>query len=97
MPRHTLVVDFAEGVYDLAITMTLLIKEVTLSIRGVIDDRVLATYRELLDAEDAAFYEVEHAYEDGDREHFQADLALWRKAIQAKLKYLDSCGLGAEV
>ncbi|MDA8386297.1 MAG: hypothetical protein M0Z88_08570 [Actinomycetota bacterium] len=77
--------------------MTLLIKEVTLSIRGVIDDRVLATYRELLDAEDAAFYEVEHAYEDGDREHFQADLALWRKAIQAKLKYLDSCGLGAEV
>ena len=81
----------------MAITMILLAKEVTLSIRGVIDDRVLSTYRELLDAEDAAFYEVEHAYEDGDREHFLADLANWRKAIQAKLKYLDSCGLGAEV
>lgn len=66
-----------------------------MSIRGVIDDRVLATYRELLDAEDTAFYEVEHSYEDGDREHFQSDLAQWRGAIQAKLRYLDACGLNS--
>ncbi|NNN15187.1 MAG: hypothetical protein HKL82_04920 [Acidimicrobiaceae bacterium] len=60
---------------------------------GVIDDHVLSRYRELLDAEDAAFNEVEHAYEDGDRAHFQADLAIWRKAIDAKIAYLERCGL----
>ena len=66
-----------------------------MSIRGVIDDRVLATYRELLDKEDAAFCEVEHAYEEGDREHFQLDLEQWRKAIKAKIGYLHSCGLSS--
>ncbi|CAG4932342.1 MULTISPECIES: hypothetical protein [Acidithrix] len=65
-----------------------------MTIRGVIDDRILAKYRELLDAEDTAFYEVEHAYEDGDGNHFQKDLANWREAMAAKLSFLDSCGLG---
>jgi hypothetical protein len=59
---------------------------------GVIDDRVLVTYRSLLDAEDAAFNELEHAYEDGDRDHFEADLSAWRGAIEAKLAYLERLG-----
>jgi hypothetical protein len=33
----------------------------------VIDEGFFRRYRELLDAEDAAFDELEHAYEDGDR------------------------------
>ena len=39
----------------------------------VVDDQFLAKYRALLDAEDEAFDELEHAYEDGDRAHFDAD------------------------
>ena len=35
----------------------------------VIDEGFLRRYRELLDAEDAAFDELEHAYEEGDRAH----------------------------
>src|SRR3954468_22091698 len=41
---------------------------------GVIDESFLMRYRVLLDEEAAAFDELEHAYEDGDREHFRADL-----------------------
>lgn len=64
-----------------------------MSIRGVIDDHILAKYRELLDAESTAFYEIEHAYEEGDREHFQSYLIHWKNAIEAKLDYLESCGV----
>jgi hypothetical protein len=60
---------------------------------GVIDDHVLAHYRSLLDAEDAAFNELEHAYEDGDRNHFEADLTAWQGAITAKLAYLHRLGI----
>ncbi|MGH9061688.1 MAG: hypothetical protein ACRDZY_19575 [Acidimicrobiales bacterium] len=58
-----------------------------------IDDHVLARYRALLDAEDAAFDELEHAYEDGYRGHFEADLDTWRCAIEAKLSYLRHMGI----
>ncbi len=68
-----------------------------MSIRGVIDDRILAKYRELLDAETTAFYEIEHAYEEGDREHFLYDMTRWKSAIEAKLSYLESCGLSTVV
>lgn len=68
-----------------------------MTLTGVIDDHVLARYRALLDAEDAAFDELEHAYEEGDRHHFDADLAAWREAIQAKLAYLRRTGLGLMV
>jgi hypothetical protein len=54
---------------------------------------VLRHYRELLDAEDAAFDELEHAYEEGDREHFEADLAAWREALGRKLAFLDRMGI----
>ena len=63
----------------------------------VIDDNFLRKYRELLDAEDAAFDELEHAYEDGDRAHFEQDLAAWKDAINRKLTYLQRCGVGLNV
>ena len=44
----------------------------------VIDEGFLQRYRELLDAEDCAFDELEHAYEDGDRSAFEFDLEAWR-------------------
>jgi hypothetical protein len=59
----------------------------------VIDEHFLTRYRTLLDAEDAAFDELEHAYEDGDRAHFEADLAAWRDAINKKLAYLQRYGV----
>ena len=34
---------------------------------GHLDEGFFRRYRELLDAEDAAFDELEHAYEEGDR------------------------------
>ena len=64
-----------------------------MTLAEVIDDHVLRKYRELLDAEDAAFDELEHAYEEGDRAHFEADLAAWRSAIERKLAYLRRLGV----
>ena len=59
----------------------------------VIDDHFLAKYRLLLDAEDAAFDELEHAYEEGDRTRFEYDLTAWRQAIERKLQYLRRLGV----
>lgn len=59
----------------------------------VIDDHFLVRYRELLDAEDAAFDELEHAYEEGDREHFETDLRAWEEAIVRKLAFLQRRGI----
>ena len=64
-----------------------------MTLAEVIDDHFLRRYRELLDAEDAAFDELEHAYEDGDRSHFEADLAAWQSAIDHKLSYLRRLGV----
>jgi hypothetical protein len=60
---------------------------------GVLDDQALRRYRELLDAEDAAFDELEHAYEEGDRAHFEADLDAWRSALARKLGFLTRMGI----
>ena len=57
-----------------------------------IDDHFLLRYRELLDAEDAAFDELEHAYEDGNRPHFEEELGVWRVALNRKATFLDSAG-----
>jgi hypothetical protein len=57
-----------------------------------IDDHFLLRYRELLDAEDQAFDELEHACEDGDHERFEAELSTWSGALQAKLRWLARCG-----
>ena len=67
-----------------------------MTLAEVIDDHFLRRYRELLDAEDAAFDELEHAYEDGDRSHFDADLAAWKEAIEKKLAYLRRLGVDLE-
>ena len=59
-----------------------------MTLAEVIDEHFLTRYRELLDAEDAAFDALEHAYEEGDRAHFELDLTAWQKAIERKLSYL---------
>ena len=59
----------------------------------VVDEHFISRYRALLDAEDAAFDELEHAYEDGDREHFLADLAEWRRSVSARLAFLGRHGI----
>jgi hypothetical protein len=60
---------------------------------GVVDEHFLRRYREMLDAEDAAFDELEHAFEDGDRQHFEADMRAWCEAINRKLQYLQRSGV----
>lgn len=64
-----------------------------MTLSEVIDDGFLSKYRALLDAEDEAFDELEHAFEDGDREHFVADLRAWRSAVECKLRYLHRLGV----
>ena len=59
----------------------------------VVNEHFLARYRALLDEEDAAFDELEHAFEDGDRAHFLGDLTAWYAAVERKLAYLDRVGV----
>ena len=68
-----------------------------MTLAEVIDDHFLVRYRELLDAEDKAFDELEHAYEDGDRAHFEQDLAEWKTAINRKLSFLQRAGVQVSV
>jgi hypothetical protein len=63
------------------------------SANGGVDDGFFRRYRQLLDAEDAAFDELEHAYEDGDRAHFESDLAMWRDAAEKRQVFLNRRGL----
>jgi hypothetical protein len=62
---------------------------------GAVDDHFFRRYRSLLDAEDAAFDELEHAYEDGDRASYESDLAMWQTAIERRASFLTSRGLAA--
>ena len=64
-----------------------------MTLAEVIDEHFLIRYRELLDAEDAAFDALEHAYEEGDRAHFELDLAAWQAAIVRKLAYIRRLGV----
>jgi hypothetical protein len=68
-------------------------QEGDMTLGEVVDEHFLLRYRELLDAEDEAFDELEHAYEEGDRTHFEADLAAWEGAIERKLRYLQRAGI----
>jgi hypothetical protein len=63
------------------------------ALEEVVNEGFLSRYRALLDAEDSAFDELEHAYEDGDREHFLADLATWSTAIQRRWAFLARAGV----
>ena len=64
-----------------------------MAVTEVIDDHFLEKYRVLLDAEDCAFDELAHAYEDGDRPHFEADLQAWHAARAARQAWLARHGL----
>jgi len=57
-----------------------------------IDDHFLETYRRLLDAEDAAFDELEHACEEGDRTQFDTELGVWQEVLARKLTFLGEAG-----
>jgi hypothetical protein len=58
-----------------------------------IDDHFLLRYRELLDAEDGAFDELEHACEEGNRPQFDQEMALWQEALAAMLTFLHHAGI----
>ncbi len=58
-----------------------------------IDDHFLLKYRALLDAEDVAFDELEHACEDGDRMQFDKDMVDWQNALEHKLVFLANAGI----
>ena len=64
-----------------------------MTLTGVVDDHMLSQYRVLLDREDEAFDELEHAYEDGDRDHFEADYNDWMQAVACRLAYLKRLGI----
>jgi hypothetical protein len=57
-----------------------------------IDEAFFRRYRELLDAEDAAFDALEHAYEDGDRGNFERDLDQWHTIVDRRHGFLDRHG-----
>ncbi len=56
------------------------------------DDHFLSRYRQLLDAEDAAFDEVEHAVEEGNRPHFDEEMAIWQATLTKKMHFLNAAG-----
>jgi hypothetical protein len=58
----------------------------------VINDHFLLRYRTLMDAEDQAFDELEHACEDGDGPHFIEEMGIWMTALRAKLAFLERSG-----
>jgi hypothetical protein len=58
-----------------------------------IDDHFLLKYRALLDAEDLAFDELEHACEEGDRTQFDKDMVDWQHALEGKLAFLHANGI----
>jgi hypothetical protein len=58
-----------------------------------IDDHFLSKYRALLDAEDLAFDELEHACEEGNRAQFDKDMVDWQHALDRKISFLNHAGL----
>ena len=62
---------------------------------NAVDEHFFRRYRALLDAEDCAFDELEHAYEDGDRAAFESDLEVWRDAATRRESFLEVNGFAA--
>jgi hypothetical protein len=60
---------------------------------GIFDEAFVRRYRELLDAETAAFDDLEHAYEDGDRARFDVDMGEWQAILNRKRQYLIDLGV----
>ena len=63
-----------------------------MTLEEVVNEHFFARYRALLDAEDAAFDELEHAYEDGDRQRFVVDLEAWQRSVERRLAFLQRSG-----
>ena len=63
-----------------------------MALEEVVNEHFLARYRALLDEEDAAFDELEHAYEDGERADFERDLAQWRGIVERRRAFLERYG-----
>ena len=57
-----------------------------------LDEGFFRRYRDLLDAEDAAFDELEHAYEEGDRARFDQDFTDWRSTVERRAGFLERTG-----
>lgn len=53
-----------------------------------IDEAFFRRYRALLDAEDAAFDDLEHAFEEGERARFDDDLRAWREVVDKRVAFL---------
>jgi hypothetical protein len=70
---------------------------VALEANAVIDEGFLRRYRQLLDAEDAAFDELEHAVEEGDRAHYELDLESWKSTVSKRMAFLDRQGFSPAV
>jgi len=62
-------------------------------LEDVVNEHFLVRYRALLDAEDEAFDELEHAFEDGDREQFVVDLEAWRDTLDRRMAFLERNGI----
>lgn len=60
---------------------------------AVVDESFLRRYRELLDAEDTAFDELEHAYEDGNGALYDDDVAAWQSTVRRRLSFLERHGI----
>jgi hypothetical protein len=60
-----------------------------------VNEAFFRRYRELLDAEDATFDELEHAYEDGDRAHWSDDYTAWKAAVERRVAFLVREGIVA--
>lgn len=67
-----------------------------MTLEEVVNEHFLARYRALLDAEDVAFDELEHAYEDGDRVTFLADLEAWQDTVARRLAFLERAGMESQ-
>ena len=67
-----------------------------MALEEVVNEHFLARYRALLDAEDAAFDELEHAFEDGDRRQFLTDLEEWHRTMERRLDYLHRQGMALD-
>jgi len=64
-----------------------------MALEDVVNEHFLVRYRALLDAEDAAFDELEHASEDGDREQFMTDLDAWHETLDRRMAFLERNGI----
>lgn len=64
-----------------------------MTVTAVVDEAFLRRYQELLDAEDAAFDELEHAVEEGDRDLYDQNLAAWLDIERKRRAFLHRQGL----